>query len=76
VLVSFVLTACSSSTGTLGTSSASRIHNDLTGMACPTSSLCFAVGYDGPYVPNGHVLIERWNGSSYTAALRDLLAGF
>ena len=121
VLVSFLLTACSTPAGTLGTSTGSRIHNDLTGMACPsisfcfavgntyengasgyanyrtlierwngsswfivnspdgakqdshlakvscpTSSLCFAVGYDGPYTPNGHVLIERWNGSIWS----------
>jgi hypothetical protein len=121
VLVTFLLAACSSPTGALGTSTASRIHNDLTGMACPsisfcfavgstyesgasglanyhtlierwngsswfivnspdsanrdshlarvscpTSSLCFAVGSDGPYLPNGHALIERWNGSSWS----------
>jgi hypothetical protein len=69
VLASLLLTACSSSTGTLGTSNGSRIHNDLTGMTCPSISFCFAVGNSYENGASGYAnyrtLIERWNGSSW-----------
>lgn len=38
----------------------------LNKVSCASKSLCFAVGYDGPYVPHGRPLIERWNGSSWS----------
>lgn len=39
----------------------------LAKVSCASSSLCFAVGYEGPYVPHGRPLIMKWNGSSWSA---------
>lgn len=39
----------------------------LAKVSCASSSLCFAVGYEGPYVPHGHPLIIKWNGSLWSA---------
>jgi hypothetical protein len=37
-------------------------HGELTSVSCPTSRRCVAVGTDG----QRHVLVERWNGSSWS----------
>jgi len=44
-----------------GTSTLARV-------SCGSTSLCFAVGWVGPYLPAGQVLIERWDGSLWSIA--------
>lgn len=70
VLVSSLLAGCSPTSGTSGGSTASHVHNDLTGMACPSASFCMAVG--NSYITgtagfaNYRTLVERWNGSAWS----------
>jgi hypothetical protein len=68
-LILLLLAACSSPSG-VPVESAPRIHNDLTGMACASPSLCFAVGSTFMNGKDGYsdyrTLIERWNGSSWS----------
>src|SRR6266699_1118239 len=69
-LLLFLIAACSSGTGASGESSTSPIFNDLTGVACPSVSLCFAVGQtfiSGASGDEGYrTLIERWDGRSWS----------
>jgi hypothetical protein len=44
---------------------ASAFFNDLVGVACPSASLCFAVGLSRD-VGGANALLIRWNGTSWT----------
>jgi hypothetical protein len=50
-------------------------ENNLFRVSCASSTLCFAVGYEGPFVPNGHVLMERWDGGAWTIVSPPRIAG-
>jgi hypothetical protein len=69
-LLLFLIAACSSGAGVSGESSTSPLDNDLTGVACPNVSLCFAVGQtfiSGASGEEGYrTLIERWDGRSWS----------
>jgi hypothetical protein len=62
--------ACSSSVSTSAPSD-SRVWNELNGVACAGTSLCFAVGDHFEFAQtapfkNYRTLIQRWNGSSWS----------
>jgi hypothetical protein len=65
-LVGFQTPASAAARWTFVPTAAGAAYGHLAGVACPTSSTCFAVGwYDGP--PAGK-MIQRWNGKKWTIA--------